>query len=241
MSAIIYLAENTINHKKYVGFTSKSLKHRINEHEKNALRNSEFIFHRAIRKYGFDAFTWQILESNEDANYTLNVLEPKWIKESNSYYLEGQGYNMTRGGEGAVGAKRSKETKKKISNALKNNKNSLGRIVTEEMKENLRRKNLGKKVSAVTRKKLSESHKGFKQSEKTKEKLRKLFSGKNNPMYGKSILKFTWQITTPSGQKIIIGNLNKYCKENDLNSSLMSQVAKGEYKQHHGYNCEKLC
>jgi len=44
-----------------------------------------------------------------------------------------------------------------------------------------------------------------------------------------------WSITTPTGEKLIIKNLNNWCKENNLDSSCMSKVLLGKRKQHKGY------
>ena len=49
-----------------------------------------------------------------------------------------------------------------------------------------------------------------------------------------------WLITKPNGNKITIKNLEKYCKENNLNSSKMSCVACGARKHHKGHLCQKL-
>jgi len=60
---IIYRAVNKINGKSYVGRTIQSFAQRKSEHKYMALKNqSQFIFHKAIRKYGWKNFEWQMLE-----------------------------------------------------------------------------------------------------------------------------------------------------------------------------------
>lgn len=73
--------------------------------------------------------------------------------------------------------------------------------------------------------------------------------GKPSPHKGKSLwgdhnrhkLKIdTWEITTPEGNTIIRDNMLEYCKENKLNPSTMSAVARGKRRHHKGYKCRKL-
>lgn len=54
------------------------------------------MFHCAIRKYGEDAFTWEIIDTamTEDE---LNEKEKYWISSHDSF---NNGYNMTEGGDG---------------------------------------------------------------------------------------------------------------------------------------------
>ncbi len=62
---IIYCYTNKINGKKYVGQTN-SEKRRLNEHKSNAFNeksvNYNSIFHKAIRKYGWESFEYEKLE-----------------------------------------------------------------------------------------------------------------------------------------------------------------------------------
>jgi hypothetical protein len=49
-----------------------------------------------------------------------------------------------------------------------------------------------------------------------------------------------WEIITPTGQVLIISNMNQYCRDNNLSSSAMSMVASGNRIHHKKYNCRKL-
>jgi group I intron endonuclease len=51
--------------------------------------------------------------------------------------------------------------------------------------------------------------------------------------YGKNYI-----ITTPDGLRIAIKNLNKFCRENNLDCGHMVRVAKGVRKKHKKYKCE---
>ena len=54
---VVYCYTNKINNKKYIGQTLWE-KQRYNQH-KNCYEDS--LFHRAIKKYGFDNFNYEIL------------------------------------------------------------------------------------------------------------------------------------------------------------------------------------
>lgn len=104
---IIYLATNKANGKQYVGKTSKTLDERKDGHIYEAIHGSNRAFHRAIRKWGEDNFTWQVIEecSSEEQ---LNIAEMSHIERLGTH---GRGYNMTQGGEGKLGWQPSEETR----------------------------------------------------------------------------------------------------------------------------------
>jgi group I intron endonuclease len=99
--AFIYKITNLINNKVYIGYTDKSVEDRWKRHIKICRMGSKTYLHNAMRKYGVDKFSIEVISSNEDSKYTKNVLEPKYIKEYNSKYP--LGYNLTDGGEGSLG------------------------------------------------------------------------------------------------------------------------------------------
>jgi group I intron endonuclease len=88
----IYKIENKINGHKYIG-CSKNIYVRWQEHKKDS-QQLDFPLYRAIRKYGIDNFTFEIVEK---CNIELLYEKEKfWITFYNSY---DDGYNATRGGE----------------------------------------------------------------------------------------------------------------------------------------------
>ena len=91
---IIYKATNCINGKAYIGQT-KNLDQRIQEHCYNA-KYAKYAFHKALKKYGFENFKWEVLadcESREEAN----LLEVKFIEEYGGVEST-MLYNETAGG-----------------------------------------------------------------------------------------------------------------------------------------------
>ena len=80
----------TINNKSYIGY-SVDFKIRQKQHLK---ADREFLFHRAIRRYGAENVEWQILEDDIE-EHRLPDREQLWIAFYNTYY---DGYNMNEGG-----------------------------------------------------------------------------------------------------------------------------------------------
>lgn len=110
MYGIIYKATNLQNNKVYIGQTKNSIKIRQYDHFGKA-NNPTTKFHRAINKYGQNAFRWEIIDEAESKE-ELNNKEIFWIKKLKTY---NDGYNSTIGGESTTGYHLTIETKQKIS------------------------------------------------------------------------------------------------------------------------------
>lgn len=97
----IYCYTNLINGKVYIGQTN-NIERRIREHKSNAFNdksvNYNNIIHKAFRKYGYENFSIDILETLENASREeVNEREIYWIKEKHSLISE-NGYNVLEGG-----------------------------------------------------------------------------------------------------------------------------------------------
>jgi group I intron endonuclease len=111
----IYKCTNNVNGKVYIGYTRKSLDKRVIEHKSNSKKGSHYLLHKAIQKYGVDAFYWEIIFESKDKNYLLEEMESYFIKEYNSYFENNCGYNMTYGGQGGMTDRtHTEETKNKL-------------------------------------------------------------------------------------------------------------------------------
>ena len=93
----IYKITNTINNKIYIGLSS-NIEERWKAHKKRYKietdKEYEKHLYRSFRKYGLDAFTFEIIE--ECSVEELANREIYWISYYDSY---ANGYNETPGGE----------------------------------------------------------------------------------------------------------------------------------------------
>lgn len=105
---VVYLLTNKINSMRYVGITTQKLKNRLRYHK----NNSDTYIGRAIKKYGWENFSVEILEECTSPE-ELFEREKYWIKTLNT--KNPNGYNLTDGGEGLNGCKHSQKTRKKMS------------------------------------------------------------------------------------------------------------------------------
>lgn len=151
----IYKVKNKINDKIYIGF-SKSFEQRIKYHKYFSLtKKSNFAFHKAIRKHGWDNFSWEIIYESWDKEHCSEIMEPFFIKEYNSFGK--YGYNMTIGGGGAKELKRSPLTEEQ-----KNTISEKTKIGMENMSEEDKEKMLFITTNPTekTKLKMSEAKKG---------------------------------------------------------------------------------
>lgn len=179
--------------KQYVGYTGVGWRVRWNQHVHHARKGEDTAFYRALRKYGPDAFTHEVL----DRLYTAEgaqAAERAWIRELESQV---KGYNSTAGGDGnpnpspecraRMGNRtpRTPEQRAKISAGHLGKKRGphsaehrariaaahQGKTLSEETKAKLRAANLGKTYGPETRAKKSESMRGHAVSQETRDRI----------------------------------------------------------------------
>lgn len=112
MYGIIYKALNTVNSKVYIGQTTMTLEQRKASHKSNWRCR---LIYRAILKYGYDKFQWEILAECESREM-LDKNEEFFIGKFQSCNHD-FGYNLKSGGEG--NGKHSEETKLLLSQIAK--------------------------------------------------------------------------------------------------------------------------
>jgi group I intron endonuclease len=164
---IIYKITNLNNQKSYIGQTRYTLDHRWYGHISDAKR-LDYAFSRAIRKYGPESFTREIIEECDN----LNEREIFWI----DYYQTTNsniGYNSTEGGD--LNPTIYPEIRKKISFSQKQR----WEVMSDEMKRRISR--TGFKFSEESKKEMSESRKGripWNKGIKTKEEVKQKLKGR---------------------------------------------------------------
>lgn len=155
----IYITENLLDGKRYIGKRQKSS-------FDASYYGSGLRLRRAIDKYGIENFKVSILKWCSSIE-ELNESEREFIKEYNAQKSE-EFYNISEGGDwGDVSRGMTKEEKISWGNKI-------------------REHHIGTKHSEETKRKISEARKGVVFSKETINKMRINNAGKNNPMYGKS-------------------------------------------------------
>jgi GIY-YIG catalytic domain-containing protein len=120
----VYLITNKINGKRYIGQTIRPLKYRFKAHQHPSTCAPHL--YNAIKKYGEGSFSIEalaIIRTKEDRDFYEKFL----IKE---FDLRNpiKGYNITEGGDGALGYKFSEESKKRMSEANKRRQKQTGQF-----------------------------------------------------------------------------------------------------------------
>lgn len=145
--------------KSYIGQTNNIVR-RTREHKQS--RSNSRLFRRAIEKYGWETFTYELLADNLTIDQS-NYLEEHYIAEYNT--MSPFGYNLKSGGLNHIV---SEETRRKMSQPRSSEHR---RKISEALRRRIR-----KPCSDETKRKLSEANKGKpgkKHTEEARQKMRK--------------------------------------------------------------------
>ena len=125
--ALIYIATNLINGKRYIGVTAATMRKRRYYHVWDAMNGRGYCrkLAAAIRKYGPDMFRFAVLK--RVAGYKAALSE-----EARLIAVLRPEYNITAGGHGLIGFKHSEETKRRLSKARR------GRPLSDAQRRTLR-------------------------------------------------------------------------------------------------------
>jgi len=103
------------NGKHYIGLTTTSLKQRTEGHNYLAKSGNNRYLYCAIRKYDMVCNIELIEIDTADTIEELCEKEIRYIQEYNSYFMNGNGYNMTYGGDGTNGYVFTEADRQKMS------------------------------------------------------------------------------------------------------------------------------
>lgn len=228
------------DNKYYIGQTTKSLRERW-KYYKSLNCKGQIKLYRAFKKHGVDNFTFKVIEYCHNQVHLDN--REKYLIEK--YNAIKDGYNIQLGG---YKLKFTPKIRKKISDTKKErNKgrvhNWQGKHHSEESKKKMSWVRTGRKTKPHTeewKKKMSERVSGVnnpffgipfflgqKHSEETKDKIAK----KNSRLY---------KLTDPDNNIWIVNNLKNFCRNNNLNNSLLVATSMGRRKTHQGWRAKKM-
>jgi group I intron endonuclease len=133
----IYRITNLINGKTYIG------QHKYKELNDEYMGSGKLL-KKAFEKYGIENFKKEILIFNVSKKEHIDLLEKTFIASEREKVGAKNCYNITDGGGGKT-SPCSEETKRRMSEALKGNKNNKGHHHSEEAKRKISEANKGKK------------------------------------------------------------------------------------------------
>ena len=204
------------NGRVYIGITSQAPKRRWQGG--TGYKNNSY-FCRAIKKYGWDSFTHEIIAEN----LTQDEAKQKEIEYIALYKsnIRKYGYNISSGGESKKGTTISDWHKRQISKASKN------RVVSDD-----------------TRKKLSVSSKETWNNQEFRQYMRRINTGQNNSQYGKirtdeeKIKRGAQSIVQYDLNNNVIGeyiSIHKASEVTGVSRDCISKCCRNIFKQASGY------
>lgn len=219
----IYAIINLDTGKRYIGSTAESFKRRWSRHKQQLRNNKHHSPHlqASWNKHTEFRFEFKILEFVKPEHCLIR--EQWWIDLFGVCDSE-LGYNICPTAGSPLGRKTSEETKLKMSLA------NQGKTLSEEHKLKISLTSKGKKLSEEHKLKLSLTNKGKQYSlgiSHSEERKLKMSSTMRPQGY------FFIHIETKEG--CIFQNLTEFCRNRNLSTGAMSEVANGKRKSYKGW------
>jgi len=177
----VYKISCAENGKVYIGYTGKTIEERLNAHLLNARWRKKTALYDAIRAYGNDAFSVELLVECETHEQACSE-EIRFIAELNS--MLPNGYNMTSGGDGVpVPIEVHKEAGRRKRGVVteKQRAHFNSRRGVKHSPEHIAKciaKRIGSKRSEETRRRMSQAQQGRTNSEEARKKMSKALKGR---------------------------------------------------------------
>lgn len=232
ISGIIYKITNLINNKIYIGQTTRSLSDRISEYKNG---NSNNIIDKAIKKYGFINFKFEIIDTSNTID-DLNLKEISYIKEfkSNNRNI---GYNILEGGRNSIPNQETRDKLSKSHKGIKQDETWIKNRIYEKGSEDA--KKYGRAKTDEEKKILSNKLSGDKsywfgkqRSEDTKRKVSETKKKQNRKMSESerlALCKKVYLININTGEAIEYESLTMACEIHNIRMNTVSYRCKNEY------------
>jgi group I intron endonuclease len=205
----VYLIVNNANGRVYVG-SSVNITARWCGH-KRALSQGKspcVKLQRAWDKYGESSFSFQVIEHVAPQKELLIEAEQRWLDLYQSFDT---GYNTLKKAYSHLGAKRSPESREKLSNSLKK------RFADPDVRKRM--------SDAAKKRGVSEAFLNAQPGKISAEKLEKM----------RQRMLVTYILTSPTGEDILVENIHEFCEKNNLNEGSLRCVLHGQYRHYKGW------
>jgi group I intron endonuclease len=218
----IYVIRNSVDNRAYVGQTTDFAQRKAG-HVYSAKRGDHRPLYQAMREFGVDQFSFDIIEECNDPRIA-SQREEHWVTHFDSF---NNGFNLTQGGGyhvGNKGRKFTEEHKKKISEAHK------GKIVSDETRKKIGEASRDRVLSEETKRRIGEAQRRRQPrppaSEETKQKLSDALKGRSRPDVAEKLQGR--ELTDEHKAKIAAAGLGRRVSEETRRK--MSEAAKNRKK-----------
>lgn len=144
----------------------------------------------SLKKYGFEDHKFEVIDQFESDGFFAQGKEMFWIRSYMSNFIKWpvqKGLNLTDGGDGTLGYKKSDEERKAMSERNKGKKQSAEQRLKTSIQHVGNKYNLGRKASEATKRKMAERRTGKKIEGEWLEKIKR----NNIRLRGKRVIQLS--------------------------------------------------
>lgn len=218
-----------ITGKAYVGYTSKSMEERWNEHVSLANDDRSTVkkraFQNAIKKYGKESFVHEVLIKDIEEHVDACENEIRLIEEHRT--LEPNGYNQTKGGDGV---KLNEEGRERHRIATKKALNDP--VIRQRYLEGIRRSH---STPEFLEKNRAAQRIAQRRPDVIEKKRRKMLEHVSNPEYRSPVSRSVVQLTLTGEFVAKFSSAREASTKTGCNYSKITEVARGLRKKTGGF------